>query len=414
MVILIIMVICLFLFGGVVIIGGMIIGVGMFLLLVVMFGVWFFWLLVVLVFIWFCMLYFGLMIFEVNFNYCIGFSFDIIIKDLFGKGWNLVNGVLIVFVFYILIYVYILVSGLIFYYIFSELLLKVLVCVVGFGFVLLVVFIVWMSIKVVSCMMVIVLGVKVIIFFLIFGSLFGYVELMMLFNVVEKNVFYVLYLLMMFLFCLVLFGYYGNVLSLMKYYGKDLCIIICCLIYGMLLVLGLYVVWLLVMMGNIFCLQFIDIVQKGGNIDVLVQVLSGVLNSWSLDLLLVVFLNFVVVSLFFGVMLGLFDYLVDLFGFDDSVMGCFKIVLLIFILLMIGGLVKFDGFFYVIGYVGLVVMIWVVIVLVLLVYVLCKCFGSLQFCVWGGMLMIVLILFFGFGNVVVYILLSVNLLLVYQ
>lgn len=262
--------------------------------------------------------------------------------------------------------------------------------------------------------MVIVLGVKVIIFFFIFGSLLGYVQFVILFNVVESNVFYVLYLLMILLFCLVLFGYYGNVLSLMKYYGKDLKIIVKCLVYGMLMVLVLYIIWLLVMMGNIFCLEFIGIVEKGGNIDVLVQVLSGVLNSCSLDFLLVVFLNFVVVSLFFGVMLGLFDYLVDLFGFDDLVVGCLKMVLLIFVLLVVGGLLFLNGFLYVIGYVGLVVIIWVVIVLVLLVCVLCKCFGSLKFCVWGGKLMIMLILVFGVGNVLVYILLSFNLLLVYQ
>nr|VXZ91792.1 Tryptophan permease [Klebsiella pneumoniae] len=34
-------------------------------------------------------------------------------------------------------------------------------------------------------------------------------------------------------------------------------------------------------MGNIPRPQFIDIAQKGGNIDVLVQALSGVLNSRS-------------------------------------------------------------------------------------------------------------------------------------
>lgn len=68
----------------------------------------------------------------------------------------------------------------------------------------------------------------------------------------------------------------------MKYYGKDPRTIIRCLTYGTLLALGLYVVWLLVTMGNIPRPQFIDIAQKGGNIDVLVQALSGVLNSRSL------------------------------------------------------------------------------------------------------------------------------------
>jgi tryptophan-specific transport protein len=59
------------------------------------------------------------------------------------------------------------------------------------------------------------------------------------------------YLLMTLPFCLASFGYHGNVPSLMKYYGKDPRTIVKCLVYGTLLALGLYVVWLLVTMGNI-------------------------------------------------------------------------------------------------------------------------------------------------------------------
>jgi amino acid permease len=46
-------------------------------------------------------------------------------------------------------------------------------------------------------------------------------------------------------FCLASFGYHGNVPSLMKYYGKDPRTIVKCLVYGTLLALVLYVVWLL-------------------------------------------------------------------------------------------------------------------------------------------------------------------------
>ena len=113
------------LFGGVVIIGGTIIGAGMFSLPVVMSGAWFFWSLAALVFTWFCMLHSGLMILEANLNYRIGSSFDTITKDLLGKGWNLVNGVSIAFVLYILTYAYISASGSILNHTFSELSLKV-------------------------------------------------------------------------------------------------------------------------------------------------------------------------------------------------------------------------------------------------------------------------------------------------
>lgn len=55
----------------------------------------------------FCMIYFGLSILEANLNYRIGPSFDTMIKDLLGKGCNVVNGIFIAFVLYILIYAYI-------------------------------------------------------------------------------------------------------------------------------------------------------------------------------------------------------------------------------------------------------------------------------------------------------------------
>jgi tryptophan-specific transport protein len=160
-------------------------------------------------------------------------------------------------------------------------------------------------------------------------------------------------------FCLASFGYHGNVPSLMKYYGKDPRTIIRC--------------WCTVRCwrwavrrlatgddGQHPRPEFIGIAQKGGNIDVLVQALSGVLNSRSLDLLLV-FSNFAVASSFLGVTLGLFDYLADLFGFDDSAMGRFKTALLTFVPPMIGGLLP-DGFLYAIGYAGLAATIWAAIV----------------------------------------------------
>ena len=284
----------------------------------------------------------------------------------------------------------------------------------GFGFALLVAFIVWMSTKAVSRMTAIVLGAKVITFFLTFGSLLGHVQPATLFNVAESNASYAPYLLMTLPFCLASFGYHGNVPSLMKYYGKDPKTIVKCLVYGTLMALALYTIWLLATMGNIPRPEFIGIAEKGGNIDVLVQALSGVLNSRSLDLLLVVFSNFAVASSFLGVTLGLFDYLADLFGFDDSALGRLKTALLTFAPPVVGGLLFPNGFLYAIGYAGLAATIWAAIVPALLARASRKRFGSPKFRVWGGKPMITLILVFGVGNALVHILSSFNLLPVYQ
>lgn len=65
------------------------------------------------------------MILEANLNYRIGSSFDTITKDLLGKGWNVVNGISIAFVLYILTYAYISASGSILHHTFAEMSLNV-------------------------------------------------------------------------------------------------------------------------------------------------------------------------------------------------------------------------------------------------------------------------------------------------
>ena len=400
--------------GGVMIIGGTIIGAGMFSLPVVMSGAWFFWSLAALVFTWFCMLHSGLMILEANLNYAPGASFDTITRDLLGKRWNVINGLSIAFVLYILTYAYISASGSIIHHTLGEMSIGFSPRLAGFLFALVVAFIVWLSTKAVSRMTAIVLGAKVITFFLTFGSLLGHVEPATLMNIAEQSPSYAPYLLMTLPFCLASFGYHGNVPSLMKYYGREPKIIIRCLVWGTLIALGLYVIWLLGTMGNIPRQDFIAISEKGGNIDVLVQALSGVLKSPSLNLLLVIFSNFAVASSFLGVTLGLFDYLADLFGFDDSPLGRLKTALITFLPPMVGGLIWPNGFLYAIGFAGLAATIWAAIVPALLARSSRQRFGSPRYRVWGGKGMIVLILLFGVGNALVHVLSSFDLLPVYK
>ena len=51
------------------------------------------------------------MILEANLHYPTGSSFDTIVKDLLGKGWNIINGLSVAFVLYILTYAYITSGG---------------------------------------------------------------------------------------------------------------------------------------------------------------------------------------------------------------------------------------------------------------------------------------------------------------
>ncbi|HCR3776711.1 TPA: tryptophan permease [Morganella morganii] len=401
-------------FGGAMIIGGTIIGAGMFSLPVVMSGAWFFWSIAALVFTWFCMLHSGLMILEANLNYRIGSSFDTITRDLLGNGWNIINGLTIAFVLYILTYAYISASGSVLSHTFAQAGITLPARLGGFLFALAVAFIVWLSTKAVSRMTTIVLGAKILTFFMTFGGLLWNVKPAVLLNVAQPDASYLPYVLFTLPFCLASFGFHGNVPSLMKYYGKEPGKIRCCLTIGTLMALVLYIIWMLGTMGNIPRPDFIPIAEKGGNIDVLVQALSGVLHSRGLELLLIVFSNFAVASSFLGVTLGLFDYLADLFKFDDSKIGRLKTAGVTFIPPMLGGLIYPNGFIYAIGFAGLAATVWAAIVPALLARASRKRFGSPQFRVWGGEPMIWLILGFGILNAVVHILSSFSLLPVYR
>ncbi|WP_421595383.1 tryptophan permease [Rahnella sp. PD4] len=400
--------------GGAMIIGGTIIGAGMFSLPVVMSGAWFFWSVAALIVTWFCMLHSGLMILEANLNYPTGSSFHTVTGDLLGKNWNRLNGITIAFVLYILTYAYISASGSVIQHTLREMSVSFSPRLGGLLTALAVAFIVWISTRAVSRMTAIVLGAKIIAFFLTFGSLLWHIKPVNLLNSVELNPSYAPYLLATLPFCLASFGYHGNVPSLMKYYGKNPHIIKKCLLLGTLMALGLYVIWMLGTMGNIPRPAFTDITERGGNIDLLVQSLSQILNSAGLDLLLTIFSNFAVACSFLGVTLGLFDYLADLFKFDDSRTGRFKTALVTFVPPVIGGVIYPDGFIYAIGFAGLAATVWAVIVPALMARASRQRFGSPLYRVWGGNKMIVLVLLFGMINAVVHILSSVNMLPVYR
>ncbi len=377
------------------IIGGTIVGAGMFSLPVVMSGLWFYGSVAVLLFAWFCTLHSGLMILEANLNYREGASFSTITRDLLGRHWNRLNGLSIVFVLYILTYAYISASGSVIRHTAQSMGLDLSSRVGGLGFTLLVAFIVWLSTTAVSRMTTLVFGAKILAFFLTFGGLLGHVQSTTLLNLDSADSHYWPYLLVTLPFCLTSFGFHGNVPSLMKHYGKDPQRIRACLVSGTLIALGLYLVWMLCSMGNIPRDGFKDIARQGGNIDVLISALGARLNSANIDLLLTFFSNFAVACSFLGVTLGLFDYLADVLGFDDSPMGRLQTAAVTFLPPMLCGLLWPEGFLHAIGFAGLAATLWAVITPALLARASRQRFGSPRYRVWGGTPMIVLVLFFG-------------------
>ena len=386
---------------GTLIISGTIIGAGMFSLPVVMSGAWFMWSSALLIATWFCMLLSGLFFLEASLHYPTGASFDTVTRDLLGRRWNLINGLSVAFVLAILTYAYISASGAIIQHTLSLLSFQVSARSAGFAFTLLVALFIWLGTAMVSRMTLIFLGAKVITFLMIFGGLLWHIQPSVLLDSQATDSHYFRYIWMVIPFCLASFGYHGNISGLVGYYQKNGKRVSRCLIFGTLLALVIYFIWIIGTMGNIPRHDFKAIAEQGGNIDVLVAALSGVLSSPYLNLLLDIFSNFAVACSFLGVSLGFFDYLADLFKFDRSASGRLKTTIATFILPLVAAMIWPNGFLLAIGYAGLAATLWAVITPALLAYKARQRFPTASWQVKGGIAPIILVLLFGALNALV-------------
>ncbi len=383
------------LLGGAMIIAGTTVGAGMFSLPVVGAGMWFGYSMLMLVGIWFCMLVSGLMLLETNLHFEPGSSFDTLTKTTLGQFWRIVNGLSIAFVLYILTYAYISGGSSIVNHSLEGIGISLPQSVAGLVFAAVLATIVIISTKAVDRITTIMLGGMIITFFLAVGNLLIDVDTTKLF-VPDGETSYAPYLLAALPFGLASFGYHGNVPSLVKYYGNQPKTIIKALFIGTFIALVIYSCWLVATMGNIPRSQFVDIIAQGGNMGVLVGALSEVIASSWLNTMLTLFANLAVASSFLGVTLGLFDYLADLFGFDESRQGRLKTAAVTFIPPTILGILFPNGFLIAIGFAALAATIWAAIVPAMMAYKSRKIFADSEgFRVPGGTPLIAVVIVFG-------------------
>ncbi|EPJ5580360.1 low affinity tryptophan permease TnaB [Citrobacter farmeri] len=397
-------------FWGIMVIAGTVIGGGMFALPVDLSGAWFFWGAFILIIAWFSMLHSGLLLLEANLNYPVGSSFNTITKDLIGNKWNIVSGFTVAFVLYILTYAYISANGAII----SETIsmnmgYRVNPRIVGICTAIFVASVLWISSLAASRITSLFLGIKIISFIIVFGSFFFQVDFSILRDTAgqaQNNASYFPYIFMALPVCLASFGFHGNIPSLIICYGKRKDKLIKSIVFGSLLALVIYLFWLYCTMGNISRESFSEIIASGGNVDSLVKSFLGTRQTGIIEFCLLVFSNLAVASSFFGVTLGLFDYLADLFKFDNSAMGRFKTVLLTFLPPALLYLIFPNGFIYGIGGAGLCATIWAVIIPAVLALKARQKFPNKMFTVWGGLIIPTIVILFGiavivcwFGNV---------------
>ncbi|EGA9923876.1 low affinity tryptophan permease TnaB [Salmonella enterica subsp. enterica serovar Saintpaul] len=386
-------------FWGIMVIAGTVIGGGMFALPVDLSGAWFFWGAFILIIAWFSMLHSGLLLLEANLNYPVGSSFNTITKDLIGNTWNIISGITVAFVLYILTYAYISANGAII----SETIFinsghNINPRIVGICTAVFVASILWISSLAASRITSLFLGLKIISFIIVFGSFFFQVDYSILSdssNVNNAESSYFPFIFMALPVCLASFGFHGNIPSLIICYGKKKDKLIKSVIFGSLLALLIYLFWLYCTMGNIPRESFKKIIQSGGNVDSLINSFLGTKQNAIIEFCLLVFSNLAVASSFFGVTLGLFDYLADLFKINNTHTGRFKTVLLTFLPPVLLYLFFPNGFIYGIGGAGLCATIWAVIIPAFLALKSRKKFPNQQFTVWGGYIIPVIVILFG-------------------
>lgn len=354
------------LINGTMLVIATVVGGGMFSLPIAMAGVWFSGATLILIFIALMMLLTGLMLVEVNLHFTPGTSFNTFTQELLGKKWNLLVGIAFGFVLYILTYAYISGSSAVFSqtvtkYTGAHFPASAAVILVS----ALVGLIAWYSSLWVGRITTVLIFGKFIAFFATFSGLVSHIELAKLMDdaaLALPDTSYLPYVLMTLPFCIVSFGFHGNVPSLVKLYGKrDVKKITRSIIIGSVFALLLYIFWLAVTMGNISRAEFSPIIAKGGNIDVFVDALSGVFSSPNMELILTFFGNFAVASSLLAATLGLFDYIADLFNFPNDSLGRFKTAVITYLPPAVVCFFYPNGFVYAIGYAGLAFTIWSVI-----------------------------------------------------
>ena len=394
------------LFGGAMIIAGTVIGAGMLANPTATSGVWFTGSLIVLLYTWFSMLSSGLMILEVNTHYPHGASFDTMVKDLLGQGWNVFNGLSVAFVLYLLTYAYIFVGGdLTAKGLGSTFGIKIPLTVGQLSFFLIFATCVWASARLVDRFTSILIGGMVLTFIWATGGLIAEAKLPVLFDTqAPSGTPYWIYISAALPVCLASFGFHGNVSSLLKYFKGDAPKVAKSLWAGTLIALLIYVLWQIAIQGNLPRNEFAPVIAADGQVSVLIETLSKFVQTGSMAAILSFFSYMAIATSFLGVTLGLFDYIADIFKWDDGFAGRTKTAAVTFLPPLVSCLLFPTGFVTAIGYVGLVATVWTCSLPSLLLLRSRQKFGKgKNYTVYGGAWLIYWVNLFGFLNVLAWV-----------
>lgn len=399
--------------GGTMIIAGTSIGAGMLGLPTISAGMWFYWSLFILFGTWAAMLLSSQALLEVNLHYEPGASFNTLVKDTLGPVYNIITGVSVAFVLYILLYAYVSGGG--------SIVKHSMEAIVGYApnqtvagviFAVVLIACVWWSTWIVDRISVIMMGGMIVTFVLSMSGLLAQIKTGFLQDIGGTGGESVFVLVALSTY-LTSFCFHASVPSLVKYFGKKPGDINKCLVYGTLIALVCYLVWILAADGNVSRAQFKEVIAAGGNVGDLVKA-AGTESGAVIRRMLESFAALAVATSFLGAGLGLFDYLADLFKFDDSRQGRTKTAIVTFAPPTLAGFIWPHGFLLAIGWAGLAATIWSVIIPAMMLHASRKKFPVSSFRAPGGSIIIPLLIVYGIGTAICHVLVVLDMLPTYK
>ena len=346
--------------GGACIIASVCVGAGMLGLPSAGAGAWTSWSSLAIILTMIIMTVSGWMLLEAFKPYELTASFNSVTKDLLGHKINVFNNLTVYFVGGILLYAYITSSGLI-----LSGLLGINSQFASVLFVLVFSCFVWHSTRAVDRISVVLIAFMVLSFVFGVSGLAANIDATRLFHSLTEELGQAPYALAMLPVALTSFGYHHSVASMRAYYGEEQKAKQA-ILGGTLIALALYLLWLLSIFGNLPRSAFGPVIAKGGDVDVLLKALASVIESKRVSNAINLFSMAAILSSFIGVGLGVFDYLADLFKFDNSRAGRAKSWGVTFLPPLLLSLLFPFGFVVAIGYAGAAATVWACIIPALL------------------------------------------------
>lgn len=396
--------------GGACIIASVCVGAGMLGLPSAGAGAWTFWSIAAIALTMLVMTVSGWLLLEAFKHYDLNVSFNTVTSDLLGEKVNAFNNLTVYFVGGILLYAYTTSFGLILQ---GSLGLESKTASILFVF--LASSVVWHSTRAVDRISVVLIGIMLLSFvFGVFG-LTVQVDLSKLTDAVSQNSQYAKYAMALLPIALTSFGYHHSVASMRSYYGEERKAKYA-ILGGTSIALLLYVVWLVSIFGHLSRDSFGPVIEKDGNVDVLLAALGSVVASEKVSQAINIFSVSAILSSFIGVGLGVFDYIADLFRFDNrSKSGRSKTWAVTFMPPLVLSLLFPFGFILAIGYAGAAATVWTCIIPALLALKSRqRKDGHQGFMVAGGNIVPYLILLFGVATAVFHFLAMLGILPVFK